>query len=377
MIFMYEIINNILLQVKEYNGQRVVTFRDIDTVHHKPEGTARKRFNDNRKHFVEGEDFYKITPSEFRTAIGEMDKRQKNYITLFTESGYLMLVKSLTDDLAWDVQRQLVNSYFKVQQIQANEVLTNPIEQNGQRVLTTTQLAKSYGTDEKTIRKNFERKSDRYIEGKHYYRLTEEALKEFKIATRQIDVLPKNINTLYLWTEKGALLHAKSLNTDKAWEVYDFLIDTYFRVQELKTSYTDTLLKMYQEQNQSYNALLQEQNELENRIDLLENRITEQESQRTSLLAPAPKEKTFYFTNDDNEYHIKDFLNSDKVQICPYAEVQALLLYKLYQEWCRENNVYCCSIAMFGTRIKKIDGISHRKTKRCKKYIGIKVPIIY
>lgn len=30
-----------------------------------------------------------------------------------TESGYLMLVKSFTDDLAWEVQRKLVKSYFK------------------------------------------------------------------------------------------------------------------------------------------------------------------------------------------------------------------------------------------------------------------------
>ena len=35
-----------------------------------------------------------------------------NGLTLITESGYLMLVKSFTDDLAWDVQRQLVKRYF-------------------------------------------------------------------------------------------------------------------------------------------------------------------------------------------------------------------------------------------------------------------------
>ena len=35
---------------------------------------------------------------------------------LITESGYLMLVKSLTDDLAWTVQRELVNNYFRVNQ---------------------------------------------------------------------------------------------------------------------------------------------------------------------------------------------------------------------------------------------------------------------
>lgn len=72
------LINNSPLSVKEYDGQRVVTFKDIDTLHQRPEGTAGKRFNDNKKHFIENVDFYKITPSEFRTAIDEMDSRQQN-----------------------------------------------------------------------------------------------------------------------------------------------------------------------------------------------------------------------------------------------------------------------------------------------------------
>ena len=37
---------------------------------------------------------------------------------LVTESGYFMLVKSFTDDLAWDVQRQLVKRYFTPELIQ-------------------------------------------------------------------------------------------------------------------------------------------------------------------------------------------------------------------------------------------------------------------
>lgn len=42
------------ISVKEYNGQRVVTFKDIDDVHNRPDGTANKRFLDNKKRFVEG-----------------------------------------------------------------------------------------------------------------------------------------------------------------------------------------------------------------------------------------------------------------------------------------------------------------------------------
>ena len=110
-------VGNHILPIKEYNNIRVVTFKDIDMVHERPDGTARKRFNDNKKYFIEGEDFYKISPSEFRTAIGDMDRRQQNDVTLITESGYLMLVKSFTDDLAWQVQRELVNTYFRVKDV--------------------------------------------------------------------------------------------------------------------------------------------------------------------------------------------------------------------------------------------------------------------
>lgn len=116
------------ISVKEYNGQRVVTFKDIDTVHQRAEGTARKRFADNRERFIEGEDFFIVTPqnlenarmSEKRTSgIEEVNPRGTVFLT---EQGYLMLVKSFTDDLAWDVQRKLVSSYFKVKELASEEL---------------------------------------------------------------------------------------------------------------------------------------------------------------------------------------------------------------------------------------------------------------
>ena len=114
----------------------------------------------------------------------------------------------------------------------------NPIEQNGQRVLTTAQLAEAYGTDVKVISHNFNRNKSHYIEGKHFYCLTGKELKKFK-SIRQFGEQFKQASKVYLWTERGALLHAKSLNTDKAWEVYEFLVDTYFRVQEISNSYAE------------------------------------------------------------------------------------------------------------------------------------------
>lgn len=111
-------IENTEMQIREYDGQRVVTFKDIDTVHENKSGTARRNFNRNKKHFIEGEDYFSLTKknsNETNSYIRNITVPNKG-ITLLTESGYLMIVKSLNGDIAWKVQRQLVNSYFKVKQ---------------------------------------------------------------------------------------------------------------------------------------------------------------------------------------------------------------------------------------------------------------------
>ncbi len=107
-------------------------------------------------------------------------------------------------------------------------------ELNGQRVLTTQQIAEGYGTDSASITKNFNNNKSRFCEGKHFFLLKGADLKDFKSNIQNLDTVGKFANQLYLWTEKGALLHAKSLGTDEAWDMYDILVDTYFKVQEEK-----------------------------------------------------------------------------------------------------------------------------------------------
>lgn len=107
-------INNKQLPAVEYRGQRVVTLAMIDEVHQRPEGTARAAFNRNRAHFIEGADYLELTADVIRTeSISDaFAARTAKGIILF-ESGYLMLTKPFNDDLAWKVQRELVNSYFR------------------------------------------------------------------------------------------------------------------------------------------------------------------------------------------------------------------------------------------------------------------------
>ena len=112
------------------------------------------------------------------------------------------------------------------------------------RVLTTQQLAEKYEADPQVLTNNFNRNKNRYEECKHYIALEGEDKRDF-INLTQIDLgSAKNAKTLYLWTEKGAFLHAKSLNTDKAWEVYDRLVDTYFKVKEQKTLSNQEIMRI-------------------------------------------------------------------------------------------------------------------------------------
>lgn len=111
-------IGNADISIKEYKGQRVVTFKDIDAVHERPDGTARHRFAENKKHFVEGEDYFVLKPSDLENTeldgfrpVG-IDTASPRGTALITEQGYLMLVKSFTDSLQM-VVRNFTKTFSK------------------------------------------------------------------------------------------------------------------------------------------------------------------------------------------------------------------------------------------------------------------------
>ncbi|HRF45375.1 MAG TPA: ORF6N domain-containing protein [Candidatus Competibacteraceae bacterium] len=115
------ITNEVEIPYLTYSGQPVLTFALIDKVHNRVEGTAKRNFSANRKRFIDGEDYFYVTDSksldEIRTSHSDALKDAAREITLITESGYLMLVKSFTDDLSWQIQRQLVKLYFRIKEL--------------------------------------------------------------------------------------------------------------------------------------------------------------------------------------------------------------------------------------------------------------------
>lgn len=112
------------------------------------------------------------------------------------------------------------------------------VEHNGQLVLTTAQLAEFYGTSVANLKMNFGNNNERFVEGKHYFKFEGDELADFKDKVKSFYLVQPNARILYLWTKRGAARHAKMLNTDRAWEVYELLEDNYFN-PKTKPAQTD------------------------------------------------------------------------------------------------------------------------------------------
>lgn len=90
-----------------------------------------------------------------------------------------------------------------------NEIIK--IEYAGNIVLTTEQLAQAYECDAKRISENFNRNADRFEEGKHYFKLEGDVLREFKRESANCGIAT-NVNILYLWTRRGASRHCNRVS---------------------------------------------------------------------------------------------------------------------------------------------------------------------
>ncbi|EIP6847650.1 ORF6N domain-containing protein [Salmonella enterica subsp. enterica serovar Westminster] len=99
-------------------------------------------------------------------------------------------------------------------------------------VITTELLAQLYGAEANNIHQNFKRNAERFIIGKHFFKLEGNELREFKNRLTSSQSVAKHARSLILWTERGAARHAKMLETDRAWEVFEKLEDFYFSQKE-------------------------------------------------------------------------------------------------------------------------------------------------
>lgn len=102
-----------------------------------------------------------------------------------------------------------------------------PVEYRTERVLTTEQLAQAYECGTDNIKRNFSNNKEHFEEGKHFFKLEGDELKDLRGKNIHLQISPKT-RCLYLWTRRGASRHSKMLGTDRAWEMFDALEENYF-----------------------------------------------------------------------------------------------------------------------------------------------------
>ncbi|EHZ8347249.1 ORF6N domain-containing protein [Escherichia coli] len=129
----------------------------------------------------------------------------------------------------------------------------SPITHNQIPVITTELLAQLYCTEINNIKVNYTRNSERFVEGKHFFKVVGDELKNLRVtlSNSQTPVSPKT-RSLILWTERGAARHAKMFETDQAWDVFEKLEDCYFSQKDPSTPVScqksyDTRVLCYQQ----------------------------------------------------------------------------------------------------------------------------------
>lgn len=94
-----------------------------------------------------------------------------------------------------------------------------PIEYRAERVLTTEQLAQAYECETVQISQNFLNNKNHFEEGKHFFKLEGDALKNLRLENIELQISPK-ARCLYLWTRRGASRHSKTPKVTGKGQVY-------------------------------------------------------------------------------------------------------------------------------------------------------------
>jgi hypothetical protein len=116
------------------------------------------------------------------------------------------------------------------------------VEYNNERVLTTEQVSDGFECESKQIKQNYNNNKERFVEGKHFYKLEGDDLKNLRVENFDLQISPMT-RSLYLWTKRGVARHSKMLGTDRAWDMFDCLEENYFNPQTKSMSQLDILVE--------------------------------------------------------------------------------------------------------------------------------------
>lgn len=268
-----------------FNNMKCYLSKDVAEMTHYTRtevATLRKR-----NKLEQGKHFFQLTPAEaelFRENCpeGYTPNQFVSGTYLYTEAGVAALTgkQDKQESTMLEVVQPETTNIVDIPKPTFNVHDLQVVEYNGERVLTTEQLAGGYDCEPSNIKKNFNDNKERFIEGKHYFKLEGEDLRDFKNRVTNSDLVGKNANILYLWTKRGAARHSKMVGTDRAWDIFDALEENYFADTTTKTMSPNELIAAMANQNVEQER---RQRELERRQQELETKQDAQAKEIASM----------------------------------------------------------------------------------------------
>lgn len=100
-------------------GKKAMLAKDVALIHGQPVGNINRIVNNNRKWFEDGVDVIDLLNASdafrnFAKEQGLITSNRIQNIYLFSERGYSMLVKFMSDEKATQIYKQLLNNYFNM-----------------------------------------------------------------------------------------------------------------------------------------------------------------------------------------------------------------------------------------------------------------------
>lgn len=122
-------------------------------------------------------------------------------------------------------------------------------EYNGERVITAWDIANLHEREISKINENFKYNINRFTKNKDYYVLKRSEFSESDFPIQEF--IPNNVKEIILFTQLGYLLLTKTFTDDLSWKIQSILIESYFKLKELKNKVESGELKIIQNDDDS------------------------------------------------------------------------------------------------------------------------------
>ena len=135
--------------------------------------------------------------------------------------------------------------------LEINGVRIERKEYNEIPVVTSWDIAKIHGKENRRVNENFKNVKEKLVLGEDYFALSRKEISESNFSIQE--KIPNNVKTIYLFTEMGYLMLSKTFSDDFSWEIQRELIKNYFKLKKLKNALENGEIEIVQKsQPKSY-----------------------------------------------------------------------------------------------------------------------------